>query len=235
MKQTSTLMLQSWRANCDVQMIIYVSDPNTLDISDVARITSYVVAYTCKGALSARQEHESIAAIIKDSEPLYEESDIFDKAGVTRQILNSFFGKRVISKAECSFNLLSLPLVLCTENFDRISTTAYQKLHSNSYMTKRPMDKGKPVDDDNWIKKYSERPISQETVSFITYYHHIKAKQQHQSRSKKKSTMLFKPPKEKFYIPVTIGLGCMAVYPVNERNGLSYARTTLIFHKPWSK
>jgi len=235
MKQTSTLMLQSWRANCDVQLIIYDSDPNTLDISDVARITSYVVAYTCKGSLSARQEHDSIAALIKDSESLYEEHDLFDKARITRQILNSFFGKRIISKAECCFNVLSLPLVLCTENFDRISTTSYQKLHSSSYTAKRAGECPKSVSDKNWIKRYSERKEELEHMSFIAYYHHIKAIEMAKSRSQKKSAMLFKPCKENFFIPVTIGLGCMAVYPVNERNGLSYARTTLIFHKPWSK
>ena len=47
--QTSTDLLQSWRANCDVQLLIYNSDPKNPDVTDIARVTDYIVAYSCKG------------------------------------------------------------------------------------------------------------------------------------------------------------------------------------------
>jgi hypothetical protein len=69
LKQTSTSMLQSWRANCDVQVIIYQSNPKELDIYDIARVTSYVVSYTsCKGSKTNEHEAESIKSLIVGSE-----------------------------------------------------------------------------------------------------------------------------------------------------------------------
>ena len=54
--QTSSLMLQSWRGNCDVQLLIYDSNPKTPDISEIARVTDYVVAYSCKGNATLKEE-----------------------------------------------------------------------------------------------------------------------------------------------------------------------------------
>ena len=56
--QTSTHMLQSWRANCDVQVLIYNCDPRKPDISEIARITDYIVAYSCKGNSTLKEEKE---------------------------------------------------------------------------------------------------------------------------------------------------------------------------------
>ena len=56
MNQTSMTALKSWRANCDVQLIIYDSDPVHPDLNEIAKITDYVVSYTCKG--NVRQSTE---------------------------------------------------------------------------------------------------------------------------------------------------------------------------------
>jgi hypothetical protein len=47
--QTSLHFLQSWRANCDVSIMIFDSDPIFSDLSEIAEVTYYVVSYTCKG------------------------------------------------------------------------------------------------------------------------------------------------------------------------------------------
>ena len=52
MKQTSTSMLQSWRANCDVSLIVYDTDPVKLNPNDIARVAGYIVSYTTKGNVS---------------------------------------------------------------------------------------------------------------------------------------------------------------------------------------
>jgi hypothetical protein len=51
-------MLQSWRANCDVQILIYNSDPKNPDLTDIARVTDYIVAYACKGNATMKEERE---------------------------------------------------------------------------------------------------------------------------------------------------------------------------------
>ena len=56
LNQTSVDMLQSWRANCDVQLLIYNSDPKNPDVSDLARVTDYIVAHACKGNATLKEE-----------------------------------------------------------------------------------------------------------------------------------------------------------------------------------
>ena len=45
MNQTSKYLLQSWRANSDVQVIIYDSDPNNPDFDEIKTVSDYVVSY----------------------------------------------------------------------------------------------------------------------------------------------------------------------------------------------
>ena len=56
--QTSKDVLQGWRANCDVQILLYNSNPKTPDVEDIARVTDYVVAYACKGNTTTREERD---------------------------------------------------------------------------------------------------------------------------------------------------------------------------------
>ena len=51
-------LLQSWRGNCDIQILVYSCDPKHPDIAEIARITDYVVAYACKGNASVKEERE---------------------------------------------------------------------------------------------------------------------------------------------------------------------------------
>jgi len=63
MKQTSTSMLESWRANCDVAIIVYDADPSEFSARDVATISGYVVSYTCKDGVSYQSEHKQKSSI----------------------------------------------------------------------------------------------------------------------------------------------------------------------------
>jgi len=58
--QSSLDLLQSWRANCDIQLLIYSSDPKNPDVQDIARVTDYVVAYACKGNKTLKEERDQI-------------------------------------------------------------------------------------------------------------------------------------------------------------------------------
>ena len=46
---SSRWLLQGWRANCDIQVLLYESDPEHPNLDEIARVTDYIVAYACKG------------------------------------------------------------------------------------------------------------------------------------------------------------------------------------------
>lgn len=56
--QTSKDMLQSWRANCDIQILIYNSNPKTPSVAEISKITDYIASYATKGNGTIRQERE---------------------------------------------------------------------------------------------------------------------------------------------------------------------------------
>ena len=47
--QTSLSCLQSWRGNCDIQILIYETDPKHPDPAEITKVSDYVVGYACKG------------------------------------------------------------------------------------------------------------------------------------------------------------------------------------------
>ena len=46
MTQCSKYLLQSWRANCDVQLLIYDSNPDKPNLQEIRLVTDYVDSYT---------------------------------------------------------------------------------------------------------------------------------------------------------------------------------------------
>jgi hypothetical protein len=65
MNQSSFTALRSWRANCDVQLIIYDSDPEYPNLDEIAKISDYVVSYTCKGNLRKQTEKGMMKKIVQ--------------------------------------------------------------------------------------------------------------------------------------------------------------------------
>lgn len=63
MVQSSTDLLRCWRGNCDVQILLYDSDPADPDPADIARVTDYIVSYACKGNIT----HQAEKDIIRDT------------------------------------------------------------------------------------------------------------------------------------------------------------------------
>jgi hypothetical protein len=58
LNQSSLDLLQSWRGNCDIQILVYDCNPKYPSVSEVARVTDYVVAYACKGNSTVKEERE---------------------------------------------------------------------------------------------------------------------------------------------------------------------------------
>ena len=66
--QSSMSLLQSWRANCDIKILIYDTNPDFPDFPDLEEISSvsdYIVSYTCKGHLTLFEEKDIISSAIE--------------------------------------------------------------------------------------------------------------------------------------------------------------------------
>jgi hypothetical protein len=62
--QHSRTLLKGWRANCDVKLLLYFSNPNFPDIGEIEEVCQYIVAYTGKRHHTSRQETEGIQNLI---------------------------------------------------------------------------------------------------------------------------------------------------------------------------
>jgi len=62
--QHSRTLLRSWRANCDIKLLLYFSNPDFPDIGEIEDVCKYVVAYTGKRNGTSRQEKDAIQNLI---------------------------------------------------------------------------------------------------------------------------------------------------------------------------
>ncbi len=62
--QHSRILLRSWRANSDIKLSLYYSDPSCPDIGKIEDVCWYVVAYTGKRHNTTQPEKDSIQNII---------------------------------------------------------------------------------------------------------------------------------------------------------------------------
>lgn len=126
MIQSSKWQVLSWRANCDVQPIIYESNPKCPDFKEIARVTDYIVAYACKGVETFSQEKETIASLIRSAQE--KTSCHRDVQRVARKILNKLCGDKLMSKQEAIVQATGLPLFECLEYIDYHSISGYMKI-----------------------------------------------------------------------------------------------------------
>jgi len=62
--QHSRTLLKAWRANCDIKLLLYFSNPQFPDIGEIEDVCKYVVAYTGKRHQTSRQEKDAIQNLI---------------------------------------------------------------------------------------------------------------------------------------------------------------------------
>jgi hypothetical protein len=62
--QSSMSLLQSWRANSDVKILLYETDPNYPDLTEISTVCDYLVSYTCKGHTTLFEEKNIISSAI---------------------------------------------------------------------------------------------------------------------------------------------------------------------------
>ncbi len=60
----SKFILKAWRANCDVKLLLYFSDPMSPDLREIEDVCHYFVAYTSKRHNTSQDKKEAIQNII---------------------------------------------------------------------------------------------------------------------------------------------------------------------------
>ena len=207
LNQTSRFLLQSWRGNCDVQILVYNSSPSKPDIAEIAKITDYIVSYQCKGNHSWKEEREQLRQLIMASEDIgFGKQDI---VRVAKQIMNKTSSKRVISKQEAMVLLADLPLTASTEAVDMVTINNSAKLRTT----------GEKKKDNRFVSRYTERPAECEPLSPYDYFLY----QNNDGKKAKKG--------QKYIIPNFVGFSGTPRFPVTE----GYARHTIVVYTPWRK
>jgi hypothetical protein len=207
--QTSAYMLQSWRANCDLQIFLYASDPQNPNLDEVASVTDYIVSYACKG-------NETNASAIQNlkNHVLHLDDNTVDTTTTTklsRQILNATLKSKMISKQEATVNIAGLRLWTCSETIERVSLSSGYKLQKHGSAGKTAI-----------ISRYASRLKTcsaseqdrMQSFSLDQYFNYLR-------NTKTTST--------KTVLPHYIGGHCSPVYPIT----VDYARSILLIYTPW--
>jgi hypothetical protein len=124
--QSSLCFVQSWRANCDIQMPLRDSDPKCLNPEDIGRVADCIVACACKGNETIAQERQQMKALIMGGSET--SGTVTEVKTLARVSLNKVTKEKVISKQECMCHLAGLDLVLCSESIESVSMSGTCKL-----------------------------------------------------------------------------------------------------------
>jgi hypothetical protein len=163
--QTSLHYLQSWRANCDISILIYESDPKHPDASEIAKVTDYVVSYACKENETLGIKHKQVKDFALSCETeMVDENDIIK---TVQKCLKKTVFSRTITKQEAVCQLGKLPLVICLEKIDIESLSGAVRISNNinsTYKTllskynTRTTHLDKPLDQFFCLTKYNNFP-----------------------------------------------------------------------------
>ena len=184
--QSSAFLLQSWRANCDVQILLYETDPLHPDPSEIAKATDYIVAYACKGVETLQEERNQMVSLVMAAHETF--GDHTDVQRLARQLLNKTIGEKMISKQEAMVLVGQLRLVHCSESIDTVSISGYYKLDKNSTST-------------TFLKKYATRDAQDRHLTIHQFFH------------KKKNNTSVPASTHTKYIPHYVGASSQPTFP----------------------
>ena len=183
LSQTSKHMLQSWRANCDIQLLIYDSHPEAPDYQEIAMVVDYVIGYATKGSHTFTEERNQLRSFVLNSD-----NNDQNIRRITRQLMNKCGTNRVVSKQECMVLLLDLDLVKCSDQFHDINVSGSSIIRINSSLKRQGI-----------VSRYAQRHGDND-ISLHQYFHQSHG--QHKGLTKKT-----------WKIPVYIGSTIIPVFP----------------------
>lgn len=201
---TSRWLVQGWRANCDIQVLLYNCDPINPNPDEIARVTDYIVAYACKGNETIVEEMKQMKALILGSQEVSGTSN--DVKRIARKLLNTTTKNKIISKQECMCHLAKLDLFLCSESIDTVSISGEYRLCTSGEAQS------------SFLTKYAKRDDKWKDKSLHQYFTEIK------------NYALSRPSSNcKWIIPHYVGARSTPIYPVTE----GYTKSVLLLHVPW--
>jgi hypothetical protein len=65
MVQSSLFLTPVWRANNDVQLLLYDSDPTNPDLFEIGKVTDYIISYACKGNMKTETEVQVLNTLVQ--------------------------------------------------------------------------------------------------------------------------------------------------------------------------
>ena len=133
--------------------------------------------------------------------------DVNDVRRLCKQIMNKAVSKRIISKQEACLLLADMKLTACTEVIDPISISNSRQVAAG--------DINQSTSKKTFVELYQKRDPCHESLSLHSYYYVLND-----------TTM---KDGDKLKIPHFCGINGVPKFPVTE----SYARHTLIIHRPW--
>ena len=144
MMQTATKILQLWRGNCDVKVILYDTNPVNPDITTILQVCDYLVSYATKGAETWSSENKNMRDLVMNTEDMSgNRSGVFQ---IARKLLNRAMVSRTIPKQEAMVLLGDLPLTSCSEMIEPVSRSRYYQVDTKD--TKK---------NTSWMKRYRDR------------------------------------------------------------------------------
>jgi hypothetical protein len=106
--------------------LLYSSESDEIDVSDITRVTNYVVSYSCKGNEIEIQEKAGLKSIVMAAQ--VEHGNDRDVKKLARRLLNEASKTRVISKQEATWQLAGLELYNCSKKVHIESLAGEQRL-----------------------------------------------------------------------------------------------------------
>ena len=202
---TSRWLVQGWRANCDIQILLYECDPLHPSPEEIARVTDYIVAYACKGNETIVEEKKQMKALILGSQDISGTTN--DVKRIARKLLNKTCKDKIISKQECMCHLAKLDLFLCSESIETVSISGEYRLCTAGEAKS------------SFLSKYAKRDTTKyNELSLHEYFHYIKNSELSRGYSS-----------HKYIIPHFVGARSLPTYPPTE----GYAKSVLLLHVPW--
>jgi len=202
---TSKWLVQGWRANCDIQVLLYDCDPLHPNPDEIARVTDYIVAYTCKGNETIVEEMKQMKALILGSQDTT--GTIKDVKKIAKKLLNKITKDKIISKQECMCHLAKLDLFLCSESIETVSISGEYRLSTTGESKS------------SFLVKYAKRDTAKWNDTSLHEYFHFTKNSESSSLSGSK----------KCIIPHYVGARSVPIYPPTQ----GYAKSILILHVPW--
>ena len=157
--QSSLSCLRTWRANCDVQILIYNSDPFNPSPEDIPKATDYIVGYACKGNESLKIEKAQIRNLILNAHDIH--GDDTDVRRVARQVLNHTIGEKMISKQEAMVHIGQLKLYDCSEHIETHSLSGFRRLGKEGNIK---------FSGNTLLTRYAERPHAFKSLSLYKFF-----------------------------------------------------------------